>query len=143
VLWDLDNTLVAADGLGTRLYEVVFREMFGRELTVVAPKAGRTDRAIVGDTLALAGAPVSATGPFLAALARLAADGGVARGRSGPCPVPAAAIAALAAAGMRQSVLTVNVRPLAVLKLRRAGSAPASTWTRGRTGTCTRSGRSW
>src|SRR6266581_3423140 len=51
--------------------------MFGRELTVVAPKAGRTDRAIVGDTLALAGAPVSATGPFLAALARLAAVGGV------------------------------------------------------------------
>jgi phosphoglycolate phosphatase-like HAD superfamily hydrolase len=120
VLWDLDNTLVAADGLGTRLYEVVFREMFGRELTVVAPKAGRTDRAIVGDTLALAGAPVSATGPFLAALARLAADGGV-PGPVWALPGAAAAIAALAAAGMRQSVLTGNVRPLAVLKLRRAG----------------------
>jgi hypothetical protein len=44
VLWDVDYTLVTADGLGTRLYEVVFREMFGRELTAVAPKAGRTDR---------------------------------------------------------------------------------------------------
>ena len=42
MLWDVDGTLVSADGLGTRLYEVVFREMFGRELTVVAPKAGRT-----------------------------------------------------------------------------------------------------
>ena len=55
VLWDVDYTLVNADGLGTRLYEVVFREMFGRELTAVAPKAGRTDRAIILDTLALAG----------------------------------------------------------------------------------------
>ena len=79
VLWDVDYTLVSADGLGTRLYEAVFREMFGRELNVVAPMAGRTDRAIAGDTLALA------------------------------------------AAGVRQSVLTGNLRPLAELKLRRAG----------------------
>ena len=55
MLWDVDYTLVGADGLGTRLYEVVFGELFGRELTEVAPKAGRTDRAIIGDTLALAG----------------------------------------------------------------------------------------
>ena len=77
MLWDVDYTLVGADGLGTRLYEVVFREMFGRELTKVAPKAGRTDRAIIGDTLALAGVPASAAGPFLAALERAAADGAV------------------------------------------------------------------
>ncbi len=120
MLWDVDYTLVGADGLGTRLYEVVFREMFGRELTAVAPKAGRTDRAIVGDTLALAGAPVSAVGPFLAALERVAADGAV-PGPVWPLPGAAAAIAALAAAGVRQSVLTGNVRPLAALKLRRAG----------------------
>ena len=63
MLWDVDYTLVGADGLGTRLYEVVFREMFGRELTKVAPKAGRTDRAIIGDTLALAGVPAAAAGP--------------------------------------------------------------------------------
>ena len=120
VLWDVDYTLVAADGLGTRLYEVVFREMFGRELTVVAPKAGRTDRAIVGDTLALAGVPVSAVGPFLAALERLAEAGGV-PGAVRPLPGAAAAIAALAAAGARQSVLTGNIRPMAALKLERAG----------------------
>ncbi len=120
VLWDVDYTLVAADGLGTRLYEVVFREMFGRELTVVAPKAGRTDRAIVADTLALAGVPVSAVGPFLAALERLAEAGGV-PGAVRPLPGAAAAIAALAAAGARQSVLTGNIRPMAALKLERAG----------------------
>ena len=120
MLWDVDYTLVGADGLGTRLYEVVFREMFGRELTEVAPKAGRTDRAIVGDTLAMAGVPVSAAGPFLAALERVAADGAV-PGPVWPLPGASDAIAALAAAGIRQSLLTGNVRPLAALKLRRAG----------------------
>jgi phosphoglycolate phosphatase len=120
VLWDVDYTLVGADGLGTRLYEVVFREMFGRELTEVAPKAGRTDRAIIGDTLALAGVPASAAGPFRAALERAAADGAV-PGLVRPLPGAAEAIAALASAGIRQSVLTGNVRPLAEEKLRRAG----------------------
>jgi phosphoglycolate phosphatase len=120
VLWDVDYTLVSADGLGTRLYQVVFREMFGRELTAVAPKAGRTDRAIIGDTLALAGVSRAEVDAFLAALARAAADGAV----PGPVlPMAGApeAIAALASAGVRQSVLTGNIRPLAALKLRRAG----------------------
>jgi len=120
VLWDVDYTLVSADGLGTRLYEVVFREMFGRELTAVAPKAGRTDRAIVGDTLALAGVSRGEVDAFLAALGRVAADGAV-PGPVRPLPGAAEAIAALAAVGIRQSVLTGNVRPLASLKLRRAG----------------------
>jgi phosphoglycolate phosphatase-like HAD superfamily hydrolase len=120
VLWDVDYTLVAADGLGTRFYEVVFREMFGRELTAVAPKAGRTDRAIVGDTLALAGVARDQVDPFLARLARVAADDAV-PGAVRPLPGAAAAIAALAAAGVRQSVLTGNIGPLAALKLDRAG----------------------
>src|SRR5579864_1880663 len=94
--------------------------MFGRELGVVAPKAGRTDRAIVGDTLALAGVPRAEVDAFLAALARAAAGGAV-PGLVRPLPGAAEAIAALAAAGVRQSVLTGNVRPLAELKLRRAG----------------------
>jgi phosphoglycolate phosphatase-like HAD superfamily hydrolase len=120
VLWDVDYTLVSADGLGTRLYEAVFAEMFGRELTAVAPKAGRTDRAIIADTLALSGVPVAETGPFLAALTRAAEAGGV-PGAVRPLPGAAEAIASLAAAGIRQSVLTGNIRPMAVLKLARAG----------------------
>jgi len=120
VLWDVDYTLVAADGLGTRFYEVVFREMYGRELTAVAPKAGRTDRAIVGDTLALAGVARDQVDPFLDRLARVAADDAV-PGTVRPLPGAAAAIAALAAAGVRQSVLTGNIGPLAALKLDRAG----------------------
>jgi phosphoglycolate phosphatase len=123
VLWDVDYTLVSADGLGTRLYEVVFREMFGRELREVAPKAGRTDRAIIGDTLALAGVSRAEVDAFLTALARVAADGGASGDLGTVRPMAGAveAIAALGAAGFRQSVLTGNVRPLAELKLRRAG----------------------
>jgi len=120
VLWDLDYTLVSADGLGTRMYEVVFREMFGRELTAVADKAGRTERAIVGDTLALAGVPVSAVDTFLDALSRLAVADAV-PGPVRPLAGAAAAISALAAAGIRQSVLTGNIKPVAALKLERAG----------------------
>ncbi len=119
-LWDVDYTLVSADGLGTRLYEVVFREMFGRELTAVAPKAGRTDRAIIGDTLALAGVSRVWVDAFLAALARAAADGAV-RAEVRPLAGASDAVAALASAGIRQSLLTGNVRPLAALKLRLAG----------------------
>jgi phosphoglycolate phosphatase len=122
VLWDVDYTLVSADGLGTRLYEAVFREMFGRELTVVAPKAGRTDRAIAGDTLELAGVPRAEAGAFLAALGLMCADGAV-PGPVRPLAGASSAIAALASAGIRQSVLTGNIRPLAELKLRRAGLA--------------------
>ena len=119
-LWDVDYTLVSADGLGTRLYEVVFREMFGRELTSVAPKAGRTDRAIIGDTLARAGVSRAQVDAFLAGLARAAADGAV-RAQVRPMAGASSAIAALASSGIRQSVLTGNIRPLAALKLRLAG----------------------
>ena len=120
VLWDVDYTLLSAVGLGNRLYREVFKDMFGRELAAVAPKAGRTDRAIVGDTLALAGVSRGEVDAFLAALARVAADGAV-PGPVRPLPGAAAAIAALAAAGVRQSVLTGNIKPVAALKLERAG----------------------
>jgi phosphoglycolate phosphatase len=145
VLWDVDYTLVNANGLGTRLYEVVFREMFGRELPAVAPKAGRTDRAIILDTLAMAGLDSAAdlVDGFLAALARQVGvvddavdvmDGAV-DVRVRALPGASAAIAALgwlgspgplgsdaiSAGGVRQSVLTGNIRPLAAMKLRRAG----------------------
>jgi phosphoglycolate phosphatase len=180
VLWDVDYTLVSADGLGTRLYKVVFREMFGRELPAVAPKAGRTDRAIILDTLAMAGldSPRGQVDDFLAALARqVAVADATMNVRVRALPGASAAIAALAAdatndeaasggasdesprdsasaaspsagspsagsasagsasaggasaggglagsqGGIRQSVLTGNIRPLAALKLRRAG----------------------
>jgi phosphoglycolate phosphatase-like HAD superfamily hydrolase len=124
VLWDVDYTLLSATGLGNSLYRAVFKDMFERDLTAIAPKAGRTDRAILLDTLALAGVPEprSQVDDFLAALARqVAAVDGSAKGEVRALPGAAAAIAALAAAGLRQSVLTGNIRPLAAVKLAAAG----------------------
>ena len=126
MLWDVDGTLVDADGLGTRMYEVVFRSMFGRELLAVAPKAGRTDRAIIADTLVLAGVPEAAAwvDPFLAALSKhVVSLDGEAGAVVRALPGAAAALAALDGRAY-QSVLTGNVRPLAELKLRAAGLGP-------------------
>ena len=120
VLWDVDYTLLNAAGLGNRLYEAVFEDMFGRELTVIAPKAGRTDRAIMLETLALAGVaePRGHVDDFLAALARrVAALDGSVPVEVRALPGAADAIETLAAAGLRQSVLTGNIRPLAAVKL--------------------------
>ena len=124
VLWDVDYTLLSAVGLGNRLYGEVFKDMFGRDLAAVAPKAGRTDRAILLDTLALAGVaePRAQVDDFLATLGRqVAALDGSVQAEVHALPGAAAAIAALAAAGARQSVLTGNIRPLAAVKLAAAG----------------------
>ena len=124
VLWDVDYTLLSAGGLGNRLYRAVFKDMFGRDLTAIAPKAGRTDRAILLDTLALAGVAEARAqvDDFLVALGRrVATVDGSAKGEVRALPGAAATIAALAAAGLRQSVLTGNIRPLAAVKLAAAG----------------------
>jgi phosphoglycolate phosphatase len=124
VLWDVDYTLLNAAGLGNRLYAAVFKDMFGRELAAVASKAGRTDRAILLDTLALAGVaePQAQVDDFLVALGRRAAAlDGSAQAYVRALPGAADAILALAEAGIRQSVLTGNIRPLAAAKLAAAG----------------------
>jgi phosphoglycolate phosphatase-like HAD superfamily hydrolase len=134
VLWDIDFTLIDARGVGTRLYRMVFRDMFGTDLPAAADMAGRTDRAIVLDTLAGAGIPEPRQhlDQFLARLAALAPTGReLAERHSRALPGAAAALDALAAfapgrngaggPGQRvcvvQSVLTGNVRPMAVMKL--------------------------
>ena len=123
-MWDVDYTLLSAGGLGNTLYEAVFKDLFGRDLTAIAPKAGRTDRAILLDTLALAGvdSPAAYVDDFMVLLGRRAsAMDGSARAYVRALPGASAAILALAAAGVRQSVLTGNVRPLAAAKLAAAG----------------------
>jgi phosphoglycolate phosphatase len=99
VLWDIDFTLIGTSGVGQRLYEIVFRDMFGRELPGHAPMAGRTDRAIIIDTLARAGVaePREQVDQFIARLAALAPAGReLAAGRSRALPGAAAALTALA-----------------------------------------------
>ncbi len=124
VLWDVDHTLIDAGGLSSHLYEMVFAELFGRELPRVAPMAGRTDRAIIVETLTMAGvaSPRTYVPAFIEELTRRApAFGERVRARGRVLAGVPEALAALAgsggAGGVRQSVLTGNIRPLAEVKL--------------------------
>ena len=130
VLWDVDHTLIDAGGLSSHLYGMVFAELFGRELPRVAPMAGRTDRAIIVETLTMAGvaSPRTYVPAFIEELTRQApAFGERVRARGRVLAGVPEALAALAgglegggsagAGGVWQSVLTGNIRPLAEAKL--------------------------
>jgi phosphoglycolate phosphatase-like HAD superfamily hydrolase len=138
VLWDVDGTLLNAGGVGTDLYNFVFLQLFGRSLEAYAPMAGRTDRAIILETLELAGVPEPRryVDPFIAGLTAQAPsvrEAVAIRGHA--LPGAAAALAALAAATpagppgasadqaarVHQSVLTGNIRPVAEVKLSAVG----------------------
>jgi phosphoglycolate phosphatase-like HAD superfamily hydrolase len=100
VLWDLDGTLLNAGGVGAELYTLVFGQLFGRSLDALAPMAGRTDRAIILETLELAGIaePRRYVDPFIAGLTESAPSVREAIARRGRAlPGAMAALAALAA----------------------------------------------
>jgi len=123
VLWDIDGTLLNAGGVGRDLYSTVFVQLFGRSLSAYAPMAGRTDRAIILETLIMAGVdePRRYVDPFIAGLsaqAPLIRSAMVSRGQALP---GAAAALALVAGHAHQSVLTGNIRPLAEVKLAALG----------------------
>jgi phosphoglycolate phosphatase len=126
VLWDVDFTLVDSAGVGRYLYQVAFAQLYGRELPASANEAnfaGRTDRAIALDVLALAGVPdpLCEVARFEAALAELAPGlAAMVAASAKPLPGAMAAMKALADTGpglVVQSLLTGNVRPLAEVKL--------------------------
>lgn len=127
ILWDVDFTLVDTTGSGRRLYQLVFAQLYGRDLPEVASEAnmaGRTDRAIVLDVLGLAGVddPHGEASRFEATLAELAPSmAGYVAVTGAALPGARAALAAVAELGQRtpvhQSLLTGNVRPLAEAKL--------------------------
>jgi len=131
VLWDIDYTLVNARGVGSELYTRVFTALYGRPLPQPGSMAGRTDRAIAREVLALAGldrtdgldqelqlfqAALNDTAPAFAARARQVVTA---------LPGAGAALAGLAALapgqGPVQSLLTGNIRPMAEIKLAAAG----------------------
>ncbi|HEY1822562.1 MAG TPA: HAD hydrolase-like protein [Trebonia sp.] len=123
VLWDIDGTLLNAGGVGRDLYDVVFLQLFGRSLSSYAPMAGRTDRAIILETLGLAGVaePHRYVDPFIAGLgahAPLMRSAMASRGQALP---GAAAALALVGGHAYQSVLTGNIRTLAEVKLAALG----------------------
>lgn len=151
MLWDVDGTLLNVGDVGGDLYEAVYLQLFGCSLEDFAPMAGRTDRAIVLETLRLAGIddPRRYVDLFLESLSKQAQSVGDELARCGQAlPGAAAAIAALAAVRIprqrglspasgtgawgppaspggpgqvRQSVVSGNVRQLAEVKLAAVG----------------------
>lgn len=129
VLWDVDYTLIDADGAGRRLYRLALDELYGLELPrSPQPFAGRTDSAIALEVLALAGVPQPETQirrihEFLSARAAEMTADIQAKGRV--LPGAAEALAALAQAQSRgeviQSLLTGNIPELARVKLATLG----------------------
>src|ERR1700756_4208810 len=104
VLWDVDGTLLNAGGVGGHLYETVFLSMFGRPCEKLAPMAGRTDRAIILDTLEMAGIPEPRrpVDPFIEGLrarAPLVYEAAQRQGRALPGVVDALAAVASATVG--------------------------------------------
>ena len=128
VLWDVDHTLINAGRGGWRAYQLAFGQMFGRSVPAAPSMAGRTDRAIALETLALAGVPDprAQVDAFQRVLARVAPDvADVVREHGRVLPGAAEAIRAVAAAGdgrvLVQSVLTGNMRVMAQAKLSALG----------------------
>ena len=101
VLWDIDGTLLNAGGVGRDLYGDVFLQLFGRPLTAFTPMSGRTDRAIILETLELAGVeePRRHVDPFIASLGAHAQEVHAAVAERGHAlPGAAEVLAAVAAA---------------------------------------------
>lgn len=120
VLWDIDHTLVNIGEISREIYEMAFEEVLGQPLRELADMAGRTEQAILVETLALHGVPdpESKLDDFYAALAKAAN-----KLRERMCtvgrrlPGAAEAIAALTDHDMVQTVVTGNIKPIAVTKL--------------------------
>ncbi|GLZ77505.1 haloacid dehalogenase [Actinorhabdospora filicis] len=118
ILWDIDLTLVNTVGMGAELYAIAFKAVTGREMGAVADMAGRTEKAILTETLALNGIETGDFAVFYTALEAAARTLEPRMRASGHAlPGAAAAIAGLAGDGVLQSVVTGNLRSIAEMKL--------------------------
>lgn len=128
MLWDIDHTLLSVGQLSREIYGEVFRKVTGRPLERLAAMAGRTDRAIMADTLRLHGLDPSAG--IMARFARMLAETftarrGDIRARGRDLPGARAALRALAdRPDVIQSVLTGNMKEIALCKLAAFELAP-------------------
>lgn len=125
MLWDIDHTLIDVAGMSREIYTAVFRDVTGRPPERFPDMSGRTDRGIITALLELNGVPHDGelVETFAGALARMFEDRRhefTTRGRE-----LAGGRAALAALAERpdvvQSVLTGNMRPIAICKLTEFG----------------------
>ncbi|MEU9337528.1 HAD hydrolase-like protein [Streptomyces sp. NPDC048290] len=120
VLWDIDHTLMATRGLGRELWADAFEKVTGVALREQAAVTGSTERAILRETAKLHELPYDGDlfDRFAVALGqahvRRAAE---LRERGHALPGAAALLARLHRQGVRQSVVTGNVRAAAEVKV--------------------------
>ncbi|MEU9560024.1 HAD family hydrolase [Streptomyces fumanus] len=120
VLWDIDHTLMATRGLGRALWAAAFEQVTGVPLREQASVTGSTERVILRETARLHGVGYDEAlfTRFADALGaehvRRAAE---LRERGHALPGAVEALAALDERGVRQSVVTGNVRRAAEVKL--------------------------
>ena len=123
VLWDIDHTLIRLQGVSQQIYALAFEHAVGRPMVGLADMSGRTDRAIVAETLALNGVESGVSfDDFAAALADAAHTLRDQMRESGiVLPGAAEALKAFAADGALQTVVTGNSPAIAVTKLDAVG----------------------
>lgn len=120
ILWDVDYTLVAIPGVGPEVYAVAFEALFGRPIGPVADMMGRTESAIILETLALNGVADAASkvAPMCVAIADAAVRLEPRMREAGRrLPGAAEAVGAFGRPAVVQSVVTGNLRPVAEAKL--------------------------
>ena len=119
ILWDIDHTLVDIGEVSQEIYARAFQQVTGQPLRELVAMTGRTEQAILIDTLARNGVEPAATlDAFYAALGAAARSlAGRMRQAGRRLPGAKEAIDALAGTGTVQSVVTGNIRPIAATKL--------------------------
>lgn len=121
VLWDVDHTLLETGGVGRELYELAFTAATGQPYRVRAKITGRTELAILADTLALHDLPhspavVKAYSDELVKQYESHVDELRMRGRA--LSGARNALCSLYKEGFVQTVATGNLRGVTVVKLR-------------------------
>ncbi|MEY9861536.1 phosphoglycolate phosphatase [Catenulispora sp. GAS73] len=123
ILWDIDHTLVSIRGVSRDIYARAFEQVVGRQMEHLADMTGRTERAIITETLSLNGVdPNTSFDAFYAALGEAARSLEPAMRQHGAAlPGAAEAIASFAGGNTVQSVVTGNIRSIALTKLEAFG----------------------
>ena len=120
MLWDIDLTLLQVGPLGRELYAAAFQQVTGRPLRLPAQMGGRLDPVIFRDNVEAhdldpAAHPFPRFAEALAAVYSSRSDDLREMGRV--LPGAEAALTALSDLGAVQSVLTGNVKAVAIIKL--------------------------
>ncbi|MFI6093928.1 HAD family hydrolase [Lentzea sp. NPDC051213] len=132
VLWDIDNTLIAARGFGGLMYREAFRKAFGQELAWPVDLGGRTELDIIAETLRQH--DIDHTEEATQLLANALATSfehrrGELNGHGEVLPGAQRALEAFADdPRVHQGVLTANLKSVAKIKLEEFGLAHLVDW---------------